>query len=403
MRERLVAAFVGIAVLVLVLFGVFRAYSIGDLVREQEARSLDRSAVLIADLVGERESAGRPVSARYLEGLLDQAERLTYIAPDGTQVEAGAQLDTEDPASIRGSGGLPGGRSVTLAMSGDLVDQRVAEQLLPLVLLGILMIAVSAVLGYVAAVRMSRPFQDLARVAGELGRGRFDVDIPHYSIPEAETVGAAMRESTARLDEMVGRERDFAANASHRLRTPITALRLDLEDLSMWPEAAGPVAQQIDRAVAEVDRLSSEVSDMLDVARGRRVGALVELDLSALVADTVERWRPRVGEAGRTLAYDGRDTIAVRLGARPISQILDALIEAALTHGSGTITVDLARRDRYARVSVHDEGRRTLAAGHDLGLAVATETADALGGHLTLDPDGGTSFSLMLPTSARVG
>lgn len=419
MRERLVAAFVGLAILVLVVFGVVRAYAIGNLVQEHEQRSVEQAVHLIVDVIDERESAGRPVTAGYLRGLVNPTERLQYTAPAGAEVDtaagvdAGAEVDAGDPATIRRSEPLGDGRSVTLSRSGDLVERRVADQLLPIVLLGIIMVAVAALLGYLAAVWLSRPFQDLARLAGELGRGRFDLDIPSYSIPEAEAVGTAMRDSAARLDELVRREREFAANASHQLRTPITALRLELEDLSMWPATPSPVAAQLDRAVAEVDRLSSTVNDLLDLARGRRLGVLSDISLSGLVADTVERWRPLAVAAGRRIEYDERDEVVVRLAAGPITQILDVLIENAIKHGFGTVTVDIAEPDHYVRVSVRDEGRKTIvndifrrhvqsvtSSGEGIGLAVASEMAEALGGHLALDPGDQTTFGLMLPSSS---
>lgn len=302
-------------------------------------------------------------------------------------------------------------QGILILTAGGLIEQRVEEQLLPLVLLAIVMVAVAGLLGYLVEARLSSPFRELARAAGELGRGRFDLEIPCYSIPEAQAVGVAIRDSATKLDEMVHREREFAANASHQLRTPITALRLELEDLSMWPDTSGPVAKQLERAVTEVDRLSWTVNDLLDLARGRRIDALTTINLSALVADTVERWRAALAaEAGRAIEYDGRDVVPVRLAAGPISQILDVLIENALKHGSGTVTVEVAQPANYLRVSVRDEGRTRLgndiftrhvqsasSSGEGIGLAVATEIADAIGGHLALQPDERATSTLMLP------
>src|SRR5690606_34813445 len=131
---------------------------------------------------------------------------------------------------------LPGGGSLTLSRSRDLINQRISDALVPLIAVGLGLTVLAAGFGYVIARRLSRPFGELAVAAERLGSGRFDVDPPHYKIPEAEAIGDALRGSSERLAELVRREREFAANASHQLRTPITALRLELEDLSLWPQ-----------------------------------------------------------------------------------------------------------------------------------------------------------------------
>lgn len=407
MRERLVAAFIGVTVLVLVVFGVFRAYSIGNLVKQGEERNIERSAVLIADVVGEEDAR---VDAAYLETLLEEGEHLEYVASDGTRLAAGADVDNEDPSTISRSEPVGDGGSLTLARPGELVEERVANQLLPLVLLAIAMILLAGVLGYIAAIRLSRPFRDLARAADELGRGRFDLQLPHYSIPEAQAVANAMRVSGTKLDQLVRREREFAVNASHQLRTPITALRLELEDLRLWPETAAPVAAQLDRAVEEVERLSATVADLLNQASGRRAEAVTTINLSALVSDMVDSWRSLVRTAGRTIeleANDAGDAVAVRLAPGPIEQILDVLIENSLVHGSGTITVDATELDNLVRVRVRDEGGAVLAddifrrppssPSATIGLAMGARLAEAIGGRLVLERDESTTFSLKLP------
>lgn len=410
MRERVVVASVGIAVLVLLMFGVFRAYSVGQLVEAEEQSKIERSATLIADLVRQRESADQPVTSAYLNGLLSAGERIRYVAPGGATRVTGVVLDTADPATIQAREPIDAQRDVTLWRSGDLVDQRVADQLLPLAILAVVMVLVAGLLGYLAAARLSRPFRELAGFARALGRGRFDLDIPRYRIPEAQQIGTAMHDSGHRLGEMVAREREFAANASHQLRTPITALRLELEDLSLWPEVTEPMREQLARAVGEVDRLGTTVTDLLDLARGRRLSGLTDVDLGELAGQAVDRWRGRVESQDRALEYVGHEAVAIRLAPGPVGQILDVLLSNALDHGAGTVRVEVARPDHYARVTVADEGRRdfgsdifTRRARHPddpdggIGLAVATEVADAIGGHLVLEPEERTRFTLMLP------
>ncbi|MGH3413507.1 MAG: sensor histidine kinase [Marmoricola sp.] len=308
--------------------------------------------------------------------------------------------------------GVAGGGRVTLLRSGHTVSRQVSEALLPLVLL-------AALLAFLLARWLARPFQQLADVAGQLGRGRFDVDVPHFSVPEAERIGAALRSGSRQLDERLRREREFAANASHQLRTPITALRLELEDLTLWPATPPDVTEQLHQSLGELDRLSTAIDQLLDLARGQRLGDATDLDLAALVTDITSRWQPQLASLERTLRVTtGADegVVPARLVPGPVTQILDVLLGNAMVHGTGTVTVTTQRLADHLRVTVADQGTRSFGnevfgrgtssgaaaagvatSGHGIGLTVAAELAESLGGHLSLAETPTTSFVLMLP------
>lgn len=407
MRERLIAALVGMTVAVIALYGIPRAYLLADLVHRQEERKIERSVELLAHLVAERTQDRAPVTEDYLTELLNEAEGIEYVAPDGSAVSAGVRVNGQD-SDIVMSRSVPGGGTITLSRAGGLIDQRVSEALLPLVLIGLALTALSAVTGFWLARRMARPFQQLADVATRLGSGRFDVQVPHYSVPEAEGIGSALRTSAEQLESLVRREREFAVNASHQLRTPITALRFELEDLSQWPETAPAVAAELELALSELDRLSEAITEFLGMARGMRGGAAVDLDLTDLVAETVERWRPHAKSQGRAIVHHASGPAEGRLTPGPVRQILDVLIENACDHGAGDISVETSDASSYLCVRVSDEGaagldhevfRRGVSGdgGTGVGLAVATELAESLGGRLDLDDGPATGFVLRLP------
>ncbi len=409
MRERLVAALVGMTIAVIALYGIPRAYLLADLVQQQEERKVERSVDLLAVIVAERSHDRAPVTEGYLSRLLNAAEGIRYVAPDGTVVSAGVE-PSGDGSDIVMTRDLASGGTVTLARSGALVDRRVSDALLPLVVLGLVLTGLSAVGGFWLARRLARPFQELAGAAARLGSGRFDLEVPHYSVPEAERIGSALRESSEQLEELVRREREFAVNASHQLRTPITALRLELEDLAQWPETPDTVSAELELALTELDRLSDAITELLGLARGRRQGAAVELDLTELVDEAVDRWRPHAEALGRRVLHDRSGPLRVRATPGPVKQILDVLIENACTHGSGAISVATSDAGTYRCVSVSDEGAAVLdhrvfhrgvsgAGGTGVGLAVASELAEAMGGRLDLDDAPVTTFVLRIPHS----
>ncbi len=412
MLKRLIAAFVGVTVLLIVLFGAAGAYSVTALLEDEEQRQVDRSVLMLATVVGEHLERGDEVTAALLRRQLAAGERAEYSDAGGDVVaatRAGGHAG-ETNGEIQGMHRLAGGGTVTLSRSTAHVEALVGDALLTIVLVGLVLVLLAAVLGVVVARRMSQPFQDLALLAGEFGRGRFDVDVPNYSIPEAEDIGRAIREAQRELTGLIGRERAFAANASHQLKTPLTALRLNLEDLALWPQTAPEVAEELTRGVSELDRLGITVNDLLELAHDRRVGAVVEIDLCALVRDIARRWRPRVEADSRRLVELTPGEVMVRLTPGPLSQILDALVLNAVIHGAGEISVAVAALDNYVRVQVSDQREATTGEDDfarptggsrrgDIDLSVAAEIAKGFGGYLRLEPEPPMTFSLMLPRS----
>ncbi|HSE71231.1 MAG TPA: histidine kinase dimerization/phospho-acceptor domain-containing protein [Nocardioidaceae bacterium] len=407
MRERLIAAFVGLTVLVLGVFAVWNAYALADLVRHQEQRKIERSAVLLAAVLGDRAEAGTPVTPAFLTGLLNEGEHVEYVDADGSLVEAtapGGDRAGQAPGDLMESLPVAGGGEVRLSRSGEIVSQRIEDQLLPNVLLGVGLVLAAVLLGWWAARGLSRPFRDLASSAAEIGRGRFDIDIPHHAIPEAEAIGSAMRESATRLDGLVRRERAFAANASHELRTPITALRLELEDLLLARDTSPEQAAAMRRALGQVDRLSETVDGMLDGARAGREAESSDIDVSALARDTVRRWRSRA--PGRAVTDRVAGVVPVRLPHRAVAEILDVLLDNAVRHGAGAITVQVDDVGTHVEVRVSDQGE--AAPGPGLltrrpggGLTHAVETADSLGARIRFEDGRQTCVVVLLPKPSR--
>lgn len=413
MRERLVLAFVGLTLAIIALYGVPRAYFLADLVHDDTVEQLDAGATTMAALVSERERTVDPVDGQLLEHGLASADRVEYTAPDGKVWAVGPSVPAS--GSIVETRRLAGGSTLTLRTAASTISERTQHAVIPLVLLGTLLAVAAAALGLWFARRMSRPFTELARVARQLGDGQFQIDLPSYSVPEAREICASLKSTGERLDQLVRREREFAVNASHQLRTPITALRLSLEDLALWPDTTPEMREELDRSVAELDRLNGAITELLDLARGRRLGDRSEIDLSALVAAVAQRWQSRIEEEGRTVVTRAPGLIRAQVPAGPVEQVLDVLVENARLHGRGTITLTTRDAGSHLEVVVADEGRRALTGdifhrgvttrsgpgdAHGIGLAVASELAEVAGGHLSLDTSAATTtFVLWLPAA----
>jgi signal transduction histidine kinase len=409
MRERLVAAFVSLAVALVACYAIPRSYDIAADIHAAEARKIERSIDLMSILLPEHDESGTITNA-YLAGLLNQEERLEYSAPDGTLVAAAGVTLPELPSNIVMSRTLPDGSTITLSRSGDFVEARVARELTDLAFLGLGLLAVAVIAGVVMARYMSRPFLELARLAKRLGSGGFEDRIPRFKVPEADGIGRALQSSSVALKAMLRREREFASNASHQLRTPLTALRLEIEDLTLRRDTPPGMAEDLGRALGEVDRLNEAVSHLLDLARNQRMAAGTGTDLAEVAAAAVDRWRSAAAGQDRLLEARLPDSLRASVPKGTVQQILDVLIDNALKHGRGTVTVRAADAGTHLGITVGDAGPRptgdifhrhvTDGAGEGIGLTLASELAESIGCHLGLDASRQTSFTLKLPPPA---
>lgn len=257
--------------------------------------------------------------------------------------------------------------------------------------------------------RLARPLEHLAVAAGELGDGDFSVRTRASGIPEIDAAGGALNQTAARLGDLVERERAITANASHQLRTPLTGLRLGLEAALDSPHPDH--RQAIVDAVATTERLAETIEDLIALSRNTsRVSA--PLALGTLLAEISDEWRGRLAESGRALQISVEPDLPSSLvSTAAVRQILAVLVDNAVQHGAGTVTVRARDAGAATAIDVSDEGTglahdrdemlpRRRATGHGLGLALARDLAEAEGGRLRLSSRVPTTFSLFLPAPA---
>lgn len=412
MRERLVAAFMLLAVAIIALYGVPRAYMIADLIKTSEAQRVERLSDFLAVLIAERTDSA-PVTAEFLEPLLKDGERIHYVPLEGAPVDAGVDARADD---ITAEADIVGGGTITFSRSAAVIGQRVADALAPVVMIGLLLTAVAGVAAWLLARWLSRPFVRLAQTARDAGRGSLAPAERPFRIPEAAAIDRALRASADTLERRIRREHEFAANASHQLRTPITAVRLELEDLSLWPETPPSVREQLAHAVSEIDRLADAIAQLLEMARGDALSQGSAEPLDELMQGAAARWRAQADAVGRKIVVAPAEG-APGTASSAVSQILDVLVHNALKHGRGDVRIRATRHSEYLTVQVADDGprprgnsvfqrrpeQRSATSGEGIGLALSSELAESLGGHLLLEGDKTTTFSLILPASSGAG
>jgi signal transduction histidine kinase len=269
-----------------------------------------------------------------------------------------------------------------------------------------LILALATALASWQAHQIAKPLEALTSSAQRLGDGDFTVRTERSGITEADAAGLALEATARRLGRLLERERAFAANVSHQLRTPLTAMRLALESALERPdmdlrEAAG-------RAIRRSDELERTIDDLLVLSRE----APAQLaNISSIIDDIRQRWHGPFAAAGRRLTPTvERDLPAARANPSAVRQILDVLLDNALRHGAGLSHVTAASTGDGVAIQVGDDGpgingdpeavfsRRVDDAGHGIGLALARDLAEASGARLVLTRAAPRPvFTLLLP------
>ena len=298
------------------------------------------------------------------------------------------------------------------------VSANVHRSWLRLALIGLAVIGAGLALAWFLAASLARPLQRLGAAASRLGQGDLEARAPIEGPKELRAVAQTFNEMARALAANLVAQRDFLANASHQLRTPLTGLKLRIEALK---GEGGPVGEQAAKADAELDRLSALVDDLLELARASSSEATGRaVDLSDVARGAVERWTEPAERAGKRIHLGVQAQAAVWADEADVAHILDNLIENALRYcPPGTdVTVEAAKRDRCAALIVSDTGPgippderarvferfyrgsngRRAGAGTGLGLAIVAELARRWHGDVRLLDGAGTRVEASFPT-----
>ncbi|MGE5829351.1 MAG: ATP-binding protein [Micromonosporaceae bacterium] len=302
--------------------------------------------------------------------------------------------------------GLPGGTAVIRSFVPDAgLHQGVLRTWSVLALLGLGLFVVGLIVADRLGRRLVGSVTALAGTAERLSAGDLGARSEPDGPPEVRVVGAELNRLAARIGELLAAERESAADLAHRLRTPVTALRLDLDSLRDPDERA--------RLSADVDALSRSVDEVIRAARRPgREGARPSCDLVAVVADRVSFWTALAEDTGRAVeCVLPPQAVPVRAAYADLTAALDALLENVFTHTpDGTpLRVEVVfRPDGGGTVIVDDAGpgfaNRWAQRGHSgagstgLGLDIARRAAEASGGGLSVGtgPLGGARVTLCL-------
>ncbi len=223
-------------------------------------------------------------------------------------------------------------------------------------LIGLSVIVVGLVLAWFLARSIARPVERLERTAEDLGRGDLEARAPVEGPEEIASLGESFNRMADALEANLGAQRDFVANASHQLRTPMTGIRLRLEAIE---GEGGFPGEQASKAQAELARLGSLVDDLLALASASSVGtAGSRVDLSAAVHEAADRWSDTARAQDAALSIGRCDPVTMIADPGDLANVLDNLIENAIRYSppGGDVTIEAVSSAGTATLAVANDG-----------------------------------------------
>ena len=462
MKKRLLVAMVGLVGVVLIAHDVPLALHLSQIERDRLTTAIERDAFTIGGKISptlpledpERHSAIDAVLEEYRQtksGIVVVVDRNGYLLSStetsiaiGTDYAGRPEIATAllgDPSSGTRLSNTLGGDLVYVAvpvLSGaevlgavritfpkSVVDKSVRDQLQGLLLAAGVSIAMAIVVALLFARTVSKPLDNLRATTDILASGDLNATAKEEGPGETRQLARSFNVMAKRLGGLIDQQRSFAGDASHQLRTPLTALRLRLEQAGELAASSPELAQiHIDEALNETDRLAHLTEQLLRLARAE--GSVLEsesLDVCEIVRDRAQEWQYLADERDVEITVEAPDNLIIDANQLAVREIIDNYVDNALEVAPPKSQITLSVRaladvveivvsdsgrgmsqqqcdrafDRFWRADV-DSNRRT---GSGLGLAIVAQLAQASGMQVELrqSPNGGVDAVLDIPKS----
>jgi signal transduction histidine kinase len=421
MRRQLVLLVAATTSLVLVAFLVPLALLVRTVVADRAVSVATQEAQALAPLISTLDPAALELAVKQLNA--SGAHPITVMFPSGRWI--GPEAPRSEAVRLAASGAsitadTPAGREILVAVQGQGGQSTVIRSFVPdaelndgvprawmlLALLGLGLLVLSMVVAEQLARALVRPLTEAAGISHQLAGGDLSVRAGDAGPPEVRQVAAGLNLLAGRITELLAHERETVADLAHRLRTPLTVLRVDAESLRGSEDAA--------RITADVEALERTVNDVIhETRRPVREGVVASCDAAEVVRERVAFWAVLAEDQQRPVQVEvAARPLPVRVAAADLAACVDALLANVFAHtpeGTGLAVRLAGRAGGGARLDVEDGGPgfagdevvergRSGAGSTGLGMDIARRTAQASGGALRLgrSPAGGAAVTVEL-------
>ena len=359
-----------------------------------------RVAIVDADLIGVLGSddavagedySNRPEMRQALTGAPDTGERFSQTLGEDLFFVAVPVLSGEEVVGV-----------VRLSAPERVVSDRVSGKVRGLTIVAAISLLIAVAVAWLFARSVTRPLDELETATRRLAGGDLDArandaDGP----PEVRGLAQSFNSMASRLQRLVDQQRSFAGDASHQLRTPLTALRLRLEQAALSAGEDSPAAEPIEEALTETERLRRMIEGLLLLTRAENTTVSVEaIDVAEIVRERADYWRPLAQERSVAIEVDSPASVSGSAVAGAVEQIVDNLVDNALEASpeGSKVRIIVERVDDSVVLHVVDQGpglsaeqlERALdrfwraegasVGGSGLGLAIVRQLATVGGG-----------------------
>ncbi|MEU9996021.1 ATP-binding protein [Streptomyces sp. NPDC048370] len=411
MRRRLINSTLAVVLVVIAVFGVSLVIVETRTISSSAQESVDSEALRLVSIVDSRLFGGEPVNPDILAEQSGAKRYALIEIPGRAPIEIG---NRPEGSVIRGTAEGERGETVTVEESRSTITSEVGRTLLIIGAVALLAVVAAVLLAVRQANKLTSPLTDLAETAERLGSGDPRPRHKRYGVPELDRVADVLDASAERIARMLTAERRLAADASHQLRTPLTALSMRLEEVAVADDL-DTVKEEATIALTQVERLTDVVERLLTNSRDPRTGSALAFDLDEVIKQQIEEWRPAYRSAGRAIVHSGKQGMRAVGTPGAVAQVLAALIENSLMHGGGTVALRTRVTGNQSVIEVTDEGPGVPAdlgariferavsgrSSTGIGLAVARDLAEADGGRLELLQQQPPVFALFLSREVR--
>jgi len=411
-RRRLLISTLVVAVAAVLLLGVPLAVVISRVVTDDASHELTHDANNVIGAIRFRVRNGFVVTVKNVRPVYEGLPDSDYLVIDRGSQQFASFGSPPPPRQTSKVVSDYGNYRITLEADSSSVASRVLGARALVAGLSLLAVGVALGLAFFQVRRFTRPLEELAAAAALLGSGDARPLGRRYGLPELDQVAEGLDGSARRVADLLAAEREFASDASHQLRTPLTALSMRLEEMIAAADDPEAVRTEGEAALTQTERLADVVSQLL--GRTRRVGTTVprRISIDDILAQQVDEWEPAFRRANRKLAVVGQKNLAGFATPGTVAQVIATLLDNALVHGAGTVTIKTSQTPKSAMIEVRDQGpgvpeelvphifERNVSGrphGTGLGLALARTMSAADGSRVVLVRPRPAVFAMFLP------